>query len=380
MSPWIRRLLVVALLVAVGVALRWTVFAPRPVDVDIRAAERGAVEQTVSNSRAGTVKAGRRALLSPEVGGQVVEIPFREGQRVSRGDVVLRLDDSVQSAQLSLSRRDLESARAERERACLSAQRAERELERGRRLAEQSVLALDALDALETAALEAAAACQAAEAQVERAGAAVEVARADLGKRTLRAPFDGIVAEVSIEVGEWTTPSPPAVPVPPVLDLLDPTGLYVSAPIDEVDSARVTVGQRVRITVDSFREASFAGTVQRIAPYVLDVEEQNRTVEIEAAFAEDPPNGLLPGTSADVEVLLDVHEDALRVPTPALMEGRRVLVLEDGVLRERELEVGLRNWDFTEVLGGLSEGDLVVTSLDRPEIEAGARARAVGGS
>lgn len=375
MNPWIRRLVVLAALVVIALLLRWTVFAPRPTEVEVRSVERGPVEQTVSNSRAGTVKAERRAMLSPEVGGQVVAIPFREGQPVATGDVLLKLDDSVQEAQLALARRDAQAARAERERACLSAERAARELERGRRLADESILAADALDGLDTAAREASAACDAARAQVERAGAAVDVASADLRKRTLTAPFDGVVAEVSVEVGEWTTPSPPAVPVPPVLDVLDPASLYVSAPIDEVDSARVSVGQEVRITVDSYRGRSFAGSVRRIAPYVLDVEEQNRTVEIEAVFADDPPPGLLPGTSADVEVLLEVHEDALRIPTPALMEGRRVLVLQDGVLREREVEVGLRNWDFTEVLTGLSDGERVVTSLDRPEVRAGAEAR-----
>jgi HlyD family secretion protein len=350
MAAWTRRSLVLVLVLSVAAALRWALFAPEPVAVTAEAAARGAVEQTVSNSRAGTVRAQRRAQLSPEAGGQVVAIPFREGQAVARGDVVLRLDDTVQSASLDLARRDLETARAERERTCLAAQRAARELERGRRLAEERILAEDSIDQLDTSAREGAAACQAADARIERAAAAMEVAAADLRKRTLVAPFDGLIAEVSIEIGEWTTPSPPALPVPPVLDVLDPSSLYVSAPIDEVDSARIVVGQPVRITVDSFRDRGFPGTVRRIAPYVLDVEEQNRTVEI-------------------------VHEDALRVPTPAVMEGQRVLVLEEGVLRERHLTVGLRNWDFTEVLGGLEEGELVVTSLDRPEVRAGAKAR-----
>ena len=375
MTAWSRRALVLVLLLSAAVTLRWTVFAPEPLAVTTEPAARGAVEQTVSNSRAGTVRAQRRALLSPEAGGQVVAIPFREGETVARGEVVLRLDDTVQSASLGLARRDLETARAERERTCLAAQRAARELERGRRLAEERILAEDSLDQLDSSAREGAAACRAADARSERAVAAVEVAAADLRKRTLVAPFDGLIAEVSIEVGEWTTPSPPALPVPPVLDILDPTSLYVSAPIDEVDSARIVVGQPVRITVDAFPDLAFPGAVRRIAPYVLDVEDQNRTVEIEADFTGPPPDGLLPGTSADVEILLEVHEDALRVPTPAVMEGERVLVLEAGVLRERRLTVGLRNWDFTEILAGLEEGELVVTSLDRPEVRAGAEAR-----
>ena len=87
--------------------------------------------------------------------------------------------------------------------------------------------------------------------------------------------------------------------------------------------------------------------------------------------------GLLPGTSADVEVILSARDDVLRVPTQALLEGGRVLVLEHDRLVERALQTGLRNWDMTEVASGLAVGDRVVTSLDRPEVKAGARAKVV---
>ncbi len=193
---------------------------------------------------------------------------------------------------------------------------------------------------------------------------------------TLKAPFDGIVAEISIELGEWTTPSPPAIPVPAVVDILDPTSLYISAPMDEVDSGRVRTGQTARVTIDSHRDQSFDGLVTRVAPYVLDLQEQNRTVEIEIELGADSPiEEFLPGTSADVEVILEVKEDALRIPTAALMEGSRVLMVTDGELTERSLTTGLKNWDFVEVIDGLAEGDSIVTSLDRAEVKAGARGR-----
>ena len=85
---------------------------------------------------------------------------------------------------------------------------------------------------------------------------------------------------------------------------------------------------------------------------------------------------LLPGTSADVEVILSTRQEVLRIPTSSLIEGGKVLVLEGERLIERGVELGLRNWDFTEIVDGLSEGDLVVTSLDRQEVEDGALAKA----
>jgi HlyD family secretion protein len=370
------RIGVVLALVAIVVVARRTVLKPEPLEVRAVAAGRGQVEETVTNTRAGTVKAERRAQISPEVGGRAVEVPHREGDRVEKGDVLLRLDPAVLDAQLTLSRRELQAAQAQREQACANAERSRRELARISRLAKDGIISADALDQAQTAAATTQSACEAGRAGVAQAQAAIELQGRHAGLTVIRAPFSGIVADLSIEVGEYTTPSPPGMPIPPVIDLIDPESVFVSAPMDEVDSSRIQPGQPVRISVDSYPGRTFPGRVRRIAPYVLDREEQNRTVEIEAAFEEIPAGvRLLPGTSADVEVILETRENVLRVPTPALLEGNRVLVVANGVLAERKLEIGLKNWDWTEVRKGLAPGDQVVTSLDRPEVKAGAEAR-----
>jgi HlyD family secretion protein len=127
------------------------------------------------------------------------------------------------------------------------------------------------------------------------------------------------------------------------------------------------------VTVDSRPGEELAGRIVRVASFVEDVEEQNRTVEIEVELADPGAAGtLLPGTSADVEVILEVREGVLRIPTSALLEGGRVLVVEGGVLVERAVEPGLSNWDWTEVRSGLEPGDEVVTSLDRTGVAPGA--------
>jgi HlyD family secretion protein len=372
---WLR-LAVLAGLVAVVVLLRFTVFAPNPVVVRVVTAEKGRVEETVTNSRAGTVKARRRAKLAPETGGRVVALPHRRGSRVQKGELLLRIHDSLQRAQLSLAEDDHKAALAQRDQACLAADRAERERDRTRDLAAQGIVSTDDIDGVDSQARTAAAACRAARATAEKAASAVTLARAQQRQTMLLAPFDGIVADTFIEVGEWTTPSPPAIPVPPVLDLIDTRSIYVSAPMDEVDSARIRKGLPARLTVDSYPGRHFAARVVEVAPYVVDRLEQNRTVEIELEL-DDPAaaTSLLPGTSADAEVILSARDGVLRVPTSSLLEGGKVLVLQRGRLVERALETGIRNWDYTEVTGGLAEGERVVVSLDRPEVKAGARAR-----
>jgi HlyD family secretion protein len=144
-----------------------------------------------------------------------------------------------------------------------------------------------------------------------------------------------------------------------------------------VDSGRIRKGLPARLTVDSQPGKHFAARVVEVAPYVTDRLEQNRTVEIELELDDAAAaTALLPGTSADAEVILSAKDAVLRVPTSALLEGGKVLVLEGSLLVEVPLQLGLRNWDFTEVTGGLAEGARVVVSLDRPEVTAGAKARA----
>ena len=112
-------------IVALMVALRFTVFAPDIVEVRTAATERGEVEQTVTNTRAGTVKVRLRAELSPQVGGLVVGLPHREGDWVEAGDLVVELDSRAQRAELSSARAAVESARAQADEVCLAAELAD---------------------------------------------------------------------------------------------------------------------------------------------------------------------------------------------------------------------------------------------------------------
>jgi HlyD family secretion protein len=114
--------------------------------------------------------------------------------------------------------------------------------------------------------------------------------------------------------------------------------------------------------------------VRRIAPYVLDQEKQARTVEIEAEF-DNPEEGLLlPGYSADVEVILDSRSGVLRIPSTVIHSRNRVFVYDPatGTISDREIGVGLANWEYTEVTSGLAEGEQIVSTVDRDGVADGA--------
>ncbi len=362
---------------AFGVAtLLWWRGQDEALEVETASVSRGVVEDIVANTRAGTVKARRRAKLSPQTGGLVMALPHRRGALVGAEELLLKLDDRVQRAQLELAEKELSAAAARKEEACAAAALAQREWERGGRLAADGIISAQNLDLLASRWEQSRAACAASQALVAQAQASLKLAQEQLSLTELRAPFAGVVAELSTEVGEWITPAPPGVPIPPVIDLVDLSELYVAAPIDELDIARVPLGAMVRVTVDPRPGVVFTARVSKLPSYVLDVAEQNRTAELEVEFdAGQDLTGVLPGASADVEIIVARHEGVLRVPTSAVAEGRQVLVLEKGKLVERHIRTGLANWQVTEVVEGLQEGEPVVVSRDRPEIQPGVKAR-----
>jgi HlyD family secretion protein len=360
---------------ATGVWATYQALRPGPIEVSVQAAERAEVEATVANTRAGTVTACRRARLAPQTGGRVARLPVRPGQSVKQGEVLLELwNDDLRTA-LSRAEQEVVASEARAEQACLNAGLALRDAERAEALAREQVVGEQQRDRAVAASDASRAECAAVRAAVAETRGRVRAVRDELAKTVLLAPFDGIVAELTPELGEVVTPSPPGIPTPPAVDLIEPGCLYVVAPIDEVDAPRVRVDQAARVTLDAFPGRSFEGRVRRIAPYVLDREKQARTVDVEVDLL-DPAAvpELIAGYSADVEILLDRRDDVVRVPSEALMEGGRLLLLEGGTIVERKVEIGLANWQFTEVVSGLAAGEQVIVSLDREGVAPGAAA------
>ena len=366
-----RTLGILAVLAAAGAAAVLWFGRARPIDVEVVEVGRGSVAEAVTNTRAGTVKACQRAKLAPPAGGQIARLPVKKGDRVQPGQLLLELWNDDIRAELSVTERDAAATRARREEACVSARVARRESDRLKSLVARQLVSAELADRASGEAEAREAACHAAAEQVRVSLARIEAAQARLERTRLRAPFAGTVAEINGEIGEFVTPSPVGIPTPPAVDVVDTSCIYITAPIDEVDAPRVREGMPARVTLDAFRERSFKAHVRRVAPYVLDAEKQARTVEVEAEIDEIGDALLLPGYSADVEVILAERADVLRIPTRALVEGKRVYVLEDGRIRAREVATGIGNWEYTELTGGIEAGARVVVSVDREGLADG---------
>ena len=369
-----RRIAILLLILALlGGGVFWLT-RPKPITVVAREVDRGRVESTLANTRAGTVEACQRTKLSTIMGGRIEYLGVKEGDRVKKGQLLLKLWNDDQQANTSLAQAQIALATRRSDEACIAASNAEAEARRQSELRNKCFVSPSKEEAARTEAEVKRAACNTSKADIAQTEAKLKATRVEQGRVALYAPFDGIVAKIVGELGEYSTPSPPGVPTPPAIDLIDDTCLYVSAPMDEVDAPRISAGQPVRISLDALPGKTLPGKVRRVAPYVLAVEKQARTVEIEVDFEQPEQLGkLLVGYSADVEILLDQRPDTLRVPTAAIQEGGKVLVVSNDRLEERQIKTGLANWEYTEVLEGLQAGERIVTSLERAGVKAGAK-------
>jgi len=330
------------------------------------------VEQTVSNTRAGTIDACRRSKMSPAMGGQIALLHVKEGDLVQKDQILIELWNKESKARVKETQARVQVSERSAQQVCILSDRAQREAKRKTELLQRGLASEEATETAVSNAESQSAACDAALTQVEANQASVEVVEASLERTMLIAPFSGVIAEIEGELGEYVTPSPVGVATKPTVDLIDSSCIYISAPIDEIDAPEVVSGMTARITMDAFGDQEFPATVRRVAPYVLDLEKQARTVEIEAVF-DNPDQTLLPGYSADIEVIIDRVENVLSIPTQLIMRDNYVYVIdpETMTLTKEQIEIGIGNWQYTEVTNGLSKDDQVVLSVDREGVKAG---------
>lgn len=207
-----------------------------------------------------------------------------------------------------------------------------------------------------------------AQLQIEQARLAVQSARLSLQDAEILAPFDGVVAAVNYEVGEQAAGGLPAVIV------LDTSEFYIDLQIDELDIARIEEDQLVFINLDAWPDSEISGHVVRIAPEAVDID---GIVSYEVRVELDPAEGVIirDGMTSAVDIVVSELTDVLLVPNWAIRFDRRTgqafvnVRREDGTVEEVEIEVGTRGADSSEVLTGLQEGDTVVVSLEREELQ-----------
>lgn len=292
---------------------------------------KGEVESLVTTTSSGTVDAEQQAVLGFGVSGRVAGIFVKLADRVTAGQKIAQLENS-----------DFR----------ITFEQASNELQRARQLFADNLISRVAFD---------------------DARRATEVARANYDKTVIKAPFDGIVTEMNLQLGELAGPTSAKLGV----RLVDLKPRLVRGEIDEVDLGKVKVGQIARVRIPAARSQTFQAEVTRVVPYVDTRKEQDRTSQVELRLKD--AGELVPvGASAEIEIVVKVKRGVLAIPSRALLgtgDKRYVYRYDSQRLVKAPITVGLSNYDRAEVVTGLNLGDTIVFPSDEVELHDGLKAK-----
>ncbi len=317
---------VVVLVVLGGLSLYALAPAEERLEYRFGTVESGDIESVVASS--GTLRALNTVIVGSQLSGQVAELHADFNDSVTAGDLIARIDPRTFQARVQQNRADvamgmanIESRRAELVRAGATLGQARRELERRRTLMANGHVSASELDRdvtlVETSGAQVAiarAAITNADANLEQRKAALAQAELDLERTYIRSPVSGTVINRQIEIGQTVAATFAA----PVLFEIgqDLHRMQVEASVDEADIGRIREGMPCRFTVDAYPDRQFLGRIEQVrkAPDLL----QNVVTYKVIVTADNDDLALLPGMTANVEMILGSKSDVLKVPNAAL--------------------------------------------------------------
>ena len=366
-------------------------------DVRIQPVERRNLVETVTAS--GWVRPYRSVDVQSDVMGRVVQLAVREGDQVTRGQLLLRIDATQYDAAVARARGAVSEAMAREAQARAGTLRANQALERARSLhaRDRSLISDEALEQAETEAQVQGALMEAARFGVDQARAALQEAENQRSKTVIRAPIDGIITRLNVEEGETAIVGTMNNPGSLLLTVSDLSTMEAVVQVDETDVTRIELEDSAVVEIDAFPRQRFHGTVSEIGHSAVRSPE---TAQAAGAATETdfqvvirlstPPTTLRPDLSATAEVITATRQDALAIPIVALtvrelddIEGpptespeartaaatalesgsedqEGVFVLSAGKAQFRPVDIGIAGNEYFEVVVGLAEGDTVI--------------------
>lgn len=275
----------------------------------------------------GSLRSNESVVIRPEIAGKVVEIGFEEGQPVEKGALLLKLDDSLNQAEVAEAQARLDLA--------------QRNFSRTEELFTNKIATARSRDE--------------AESSLAVGTATVELAKVKLAKTRITAPFSGIAGLRQVSVGDYVSTGQD------LFNLEDIDPIKVDFRVSEKFLSAVRTDQPIEITVDAYPDETFTGTVYAIDPRI---DAEGRSIVIRARIANEDRR-LRPGLFARVKLILELKPNAVTVPEQAIMPrgaDQFVYTIVDGKAKQTKVMIGTRRDGRVEIVEGLGTQDLVVTA------------------
>jgi HlyD family secretion protein len=280
-------------------------------------------ENVISHVKApGKIEPFTLVKMSATLPGKVTQLNVAEGDKVRRGQVLLRLDPAQYQADLMRARSALASAESRRSQAKFNMERAKQNLDRRAALAKRNLVSADELEQFSTANSVAQEEYQASLHAVGEARASLDAAEDNVTKTTFVAPFDGVVSQLNVEKGENVITGTMNNPGTQILSVADTSRMIVRTNVDETDVVDVKVGQMATIKVDAWPDSVYHGQVIEVGSTAKGASDltgsQQSNFEVKVVFLDHVP-GIRPGMTADVDIQTHEHKNALAIPIQSVV-------------------------------------------------------------
>ena len=368
---WIRRGLI-----AGGVVLLILVLGSRRhgtlPEVEVAVVTSGNLVETIPAS--GKLRPVTEISVSPDVPGEIVELNFREGDPVRKGDILLKIKQDLYLSIVEKAEAALGSLRAELSRQQAAARQAATSLARAQSLYAQQAISASELEAAQAEYEMMNGQLNAARWNVRSGEASLKEARENLTKTVIRAPMDGTVSRMNVALGERVVGTSQMAGTE-LLRIADFSRMEVVTDVGENDVVRIAPGDSVSLSLDAYPRLTFSGLVTQIANSSKFVgagigQVANFEVRIAVqpasyqALLQDDPTPLKPGMSAAASIITRSRENVIAIPIQSVfLRGRREAVWsvgDDGTVTAREIETGIQDLTRIEVRAGLAVGESIV--------------------
>lgn len=357
------------------------------VNVRMETVQRRSLVATVTAS--GQIAPKRAVDISSDISGRIIQITVEEGDRVTKGQLLLRIDPSQYEAQVARAQAGLASAEASALQAHANRDQAKRALDRMTELWNRDTLLVsrEQSEQAQTQNDVAAAIARSSDHQVEQARASLSEAQEALAKSVISAPMAGQVTRLAVEEGETAVPGTFSRETGLLMTISDLSVIQVNVRVDETDVVRLHLNDSTDVTIDAFPDTSFSGRVTKISQSAVQgaaaaAGATNQAVDYDVEITLDnPPPGIRPDLSATAKIITATRDSALSIPIIALTvreheamstevapadtskkkkETEGVFVVHGGIAQFVPVVVGIAGEEHFEVLKGLEAGDSIV--------------------